>query len=129
MPTCTFPNCQSNSLRGSDYCIPHGKIYGVKVEKKPKAIAKKSKKQKKIDAKVSKIVKELKEKLGNECMVKSPVCERFYNVHSHHPQKRTPKNSADPKNIILCCNSCNQYIEKNSCWAKDKGLTVSRFKK
>lgn len=127
MPTCTFPNCPSNSLRGSDYCIPHGKIYGVKVEKKPQSIAKQSEKRIKESKEYRKIVKEILSKDGR-CSVKSPVCTKKA-TGLHHLQKRSPANYKERSNLIASCNECNLYIEEHPCWAKEKGLTVSRFKK
>lgn len=95
----------------------------VKKEKKP--IAKMSAKRLIENKKLKKIVDGLKAK-DNKCQVKSPECARI-GTGSHHIVKRSPKNLLDPENILLCCDPCNGFLERNVEWGRERGFIKSKF--
>jgi hypothetical protein len=46
-----------------------------------------------------------------------------------HVQKRSEKNLCERGNLKRACNACNGYKESNPAWAKERGLSKSKFKK
>ena len=124
---CAFPFCKSISV-GSEYCIGHKKMMGSeKVKQQKSLIAKQSEKRKSDQKEYRKIVKEMLSKDAS-CKVRSPVCTKKAQG-LHHKQKRSPGNLTDKSKLIPSCNPCNLYIENYPEWAKEKGFTISRFKK
>jgi len=126
---CKFPGCKRHPQKNG-YCIGHS-IYGPTASANNrsgyKVIKPKSEKRTESDKEYSKIVAELLKK-SPMCKVKSPVCTKKAQG-AHHKQKRSPKNINDKKNLIECCNMCNNYIEEHPDWATENGFSISRFAK
>jgi hypothetical protein len=123
--TCIFPTC-SRTVDRDEFCFLHAKHFAyVKEAKKKKPIAQQSEKRKIDQRKYVKIVKDQVKK-DDRCMIGSPVCTGKMSGFNH-TQKRSPKNLLKKSNLVPCCTACNNFLEKNSKWALDKGHTVSRY--
>lgn len=61
------------------------------------------------------------------CVIKSPVCTKF-SQGVHHVSGRVGKDFLDKSKMLPSCNACNQYIEANSSWAKEKGFKKANYK-
>lgn len=97
-------------------------------KKEPKPIPKKSAKRIEEDKKYKKILEEKKRTDGDQCCVQSPACIGLVQG-MNHKQKRSPDNLLKPKNLELCCDPCNGFIELNKEWAIANGHFISRFDK
>jgi hypothetical protein len=96
--------------------------------KAKKPIAKKSAKRIESDKELKKIrIKKISE--DSNCQIRVPGICTGLAVALNHIQKSTPKNRVVEKNLEQCCFACNNWIENNVEWAKQKGHQKSRFAK
>ncbi len=89
-------------------------------------IPKESKKRVKEKKVYSKIVAEKVEASNGLCVLQGPTCS-ILAQGGDHKQNRSPKNYAEPGNIVPACNNCNTLkVKKPELFP---GHVVSRFKK
>lgn len=123
---CSFPLCARIAERNG-FCFLHAAYYGgPKPEKEKTAIPKESKKRKEEKKAYKKIVVDKIKTSGGLCVLKGPTCSKIAQG-GDHKQNRSPKNYADPDNIVPACNNCNTLkVQKPELFP---GFVVSRFKK
>lgn len=112
-------NCFSH-FSGS-YC----KICGTPPEKKkPKPIAKRSKKRAKEETEYSKVRRVYLEHF--------PVCEVWNcgekSTEIHHLQGKVGSLLIDVNNFLAVCRKCHDYIHDNHAWSIEQGYKIERTK-
>ncbi len=67
----------------------------------------------------------MKKELGDECLIKSPVCIRRP-AYPHHIRGRIGKNYTNKKELIPACNPCNLWVEEHPAIAEKLGFKKSK---
>ena len=129
-PKCAWPISCDRKVEANGYCFQHNKLCGgaKTTGPKPKKELPKESRKRNVEKKQYKKIVDEKIKKDPRCKIKSPVCTSKAQG-GDHKQKRSPKNYADPENIVPACNACNLYKEEHPEWAKANGHSISRFKK
>lgn len=109
----------------SHYSGSYCKICGTPPEKKkPKPIAKRSKKRAKQETEYSKVRRIYLEHF--------PVCEVWNcglkSTQIHHRMGRIGPLLIDVNHFLAVCDTCHSYIENHPLWAKEQGYSESRLK-
>lgn len=128
MSKCQFPGCIKQLPEGRKYCLPHGKYFGEKEEKKLKTytIPNKSDKKKEIDKELSKMYHVFLAEPGNDvCQLKLKGCLKKATV-VHHLRGRIGDQVFEIKDWRASCVWCNISLE-NDPEAYKKGLKKSKF--
>jgi predicted metal-binding protein len=111
--------CENKHYYSGSYC----KTCGTPPEKKkPKPIAKNSKKRLKENMEYSKI---------REAYLKDfPVCEVLNCLNRateiHHMQGRIGALLTDVNHFLAVCESCHKYIHDNPAWSREQGYVELR---
>ena len=71
-------------------------------------------------------VKDKMMKGSNLCEINAPGCDHIAQG-LHHIVKRSPNNLCDPKNLLRSCNLCNEFLENNDAWGRERGFIKSKF--
>lgn len=66
---------------------------------------------------------------GKPCQIKAKGCTGLSEGIHHMEGKSSIELLLDESKWMVCCNSCNQFVEKHDAWAREKGFKLSRLKK
>lgn len=124
MPECKFPGCPRNSDGSSTYCVFHKKHYSnvaeVKIKKPP---PKETNDMKAVKRDLKKLYPIYLAK-NPLCNIKSPVCTGKATCVNHTEGRGG--NTLEITTWEASCVPCNQYIEENHEWARQRGHKKQR---
>lgn len=66
---------------------------------------------------------------GKPCAIKAKGCTGLAQGIHHIEGKSSIELLLDESKWMVCCHHCNQFVESNDAWAREKGFKISRLKK
>jgi hypothetical protein len=74
----------------------------------------------------AKAVKAVRERSGDRCEARSPLCPAI-GQQTHHRLKRSQGGKADPAILMRICNLCDHYIETHPAIAYERGWLIKSW--
>jgi hypothetical protein len=71
-------------------------------------------------------VKEVRERSGDRCEVRTPLCIGT-GQQTHHRLKRSQGGKADPALLLRICNHCDVFIEANPAISYEHGWLIKSW--
>lgn len=100
-----------------------------KPDKQQQPIKKRGEKLKELFKGYKKLVKIFLSRPENfRCQIQSPVCQGLATC-VHHVAGRTGEKLKDQKDWMPACDHCNDYVEQQDSWAREKGFKKTRLGK